>query len=409
MNKKVETRKSDQGLSGSDTICSSPVQRILVVDDEPSLRALLTSALARAGFTCEEACDAETAWDMILSQTVDAFDLIISDISMPGMDGMELLKKVKAHNPDIHFIIMTGYAAQYSYVDIMDAGASDYMTKTFNINSTLARINRIAREKSHLIELESANEQLRHAMDRANDLAEEAKEASLAKTFFLAAMSHEIRTPLNGIVGYTDMLMDTRLDTEQKAFLESARFPCDTLLSVVNDILDFSKVESGKMNLEQMAFDPEVLCFDTIDVVRTQVDESRVELLCRISDQVPAKVVGDPHRFRQILLNMLGNAVKFTPQGSISLGLDAIVLEQGNTLLKVDVSDTGIGIALENQDGIFEPFIQSEDAITSRYGGTGLGLAISRNIARKMGGDIWVESAKGKGSTFYFDAHVKTG
>lgn len=390
-----------------DTRQDLPIKRVLVVDDEPSLRLLLNKALVKSGFVCEQASTAEMAWDMICSD--QGFDLVISDISMPGMDGVELLKKVKAQFPSIDFIIMTGYASDYSYVDIMDAGASDYMTKPFNIDSTLARIKRIAREKQILIELKETNKQLFSSMKRAKNLATEAKDASRAKTFFLAAMSHEIRTPLNGIVGYTDMLLDTSLDKEQKSYLENAKVSCDTLLSVVNDILDFSKVESGKLFLEAMSFDPEVLCFDAIEVVRTQVDESNVELLCQVSDTVPGKVVGDPHRFRQILLNLLGNAVKFTPQGSITLNLDALSIEADHTQLTISVADTGIGVTPKEQVSIFEPFIQSEEDITNRYGGTGLGLAISRKIARKMGGDLWVESDKGKGSVFYFNVRVKTG
>lgn len=397
---------------------NSSIQRILVVDDESNLRLLLAKALTRAGYICDQALDASNALEMITTRATSFYDLVISDISMPGMDGIALLKKVKSLFPDIDFIIMTGYAADYSYADIMDAGASDYMTKPFNISSTLAKISRIAREKTTLLHLKQTNQQLCTAIERANHLAMESKEASRAKTFFLAAMSHEIRTPLNGIVGYTDMLQDTPLNAEQTSFLKNARLSCDTLLSVVNDILDFSKVESGNLSLETIEFDPEVLCFETIDVVRPQVDESKVELGCSISHRVPAMVKGDPHRFRQVLLNLLGNAVKFTHKGAITLVLDAKEIVARETIAQTDsktvmlltsVTDTGIGISSDELDAIFKPFIQSEEDITNRYGGTGLGLAISKNIARRMGGDLWVESQKSKGSTFYFTASLTKG
>lgn len=378
-----------------------PINKILIVDDEDSLRVVLAKSLTRAGFACKDVEDAEQALKLLASET---FDLIISDIAMPGMDGVELLKKVKLDHPEIDVIIMTGYGSDYSYVDLMDAGASDYMTKPFNLNSTIARINRIAREKKNLINLKKTNQELCVTIERANILAREAKEASKAKTFFLASMSHEIRTPLNGIVGYTDMLLDTHLDDEQKSFLKNARFSCETLLSVVNDILDFSKVEAGKLTLENIGFDPEVLCFDTIDVVRTKVDESKVELVCSVADGVPGQVIGDPHRFRQVLLNLLGNAVKFTDKGIIKVSIDSEQTRENSSILTVSVQDSGIGIAKDKLEKIFKPFIQSEDDITSRYGGTGLGLAISKNIANKMGGDVWAESIDNKGSTFYFTA-----
>jgi len=306
-------------------------------------------------------------------------------------------KKIVSSKPD------------YSYADIMDAGASDYMTKPFNISSTFAKISRIAREKTTLLNLKQINQQLCTAIEKANHLAGEAKEASRAKTFFLAAMSHEIRTPLNGIVGYTDMLGDTPLNAEQVSFLKNARLSCDTHLSVVNDILDFSKVESGNLSLETIEFDPEVLCFDTIDVIRPQV-----------------------------LLNLLGNAVKFTHKGAITLALDAqetvaqetvaqetvaqetvaqetvaqetiAQTDSKTVLLSTSVTDTGIGISSDELEAIFKPFIQSEEDITNRYEGTGLGLAISKNIARSMGGDLWVKSQKSKGSTFYFMASLVKG
>lgn len=389
----------------SESIPDSPIKNILIVDDESSLRMILSRSLTRAGFHCKEAGDAESAYEMILQIP---FDLVISDISMPGMDGIDLLKRVKIDFPDIDFIMMTGYASEYSYVDIMNAGASDYMTKPFNTNAAIARISRIAREKRNLINLRKANSELQEAMGRANRLAEEAKEASRAKTFFLASMSHEIRTPLNGIVGYTDMLLDTRLDPEQTDFVRNTKISCETLLSVVNDILDFSKVEAGKLTLETIEFDPEVVCFDTIEVIRSKVDESQVELVCVVSDDVPGKIKGDPHRFRQVLLNLLGNAVKFTKKGSIrlSLGAEEDTGECKNQVrLDICIQDTGIGIARDQQEKIFEPFNQSEDELVSnRYGGTGLGLAISRNIARKMNGDVTVHSTPDKGSRFCFTA-----
>ena len=381
-----------------------PIRKILVVDDEISLRMVLIKALERAGFNCRSAETGETAITLIEKEP---FDLVISDISMPGMDGIELLKKVKRRHPEIDFIIMTGYASDYSYVDIMDAGASDYMTKPFNMNSALARISRIARERQNLISLKKINQELCIAIERANILAREAKEASKAKTFFLASMSHEIRTPLNGIVGYTEMLLDTPLNDEQKCFLKNARFSCETLLSVVNDILDFSKVEAGKLTLEHIGFDPEVLCFDTIDMVRTKIDESKVELLCSVADSVPSQIIGDPHRFRQVLLNLLSNAAKFTKEGTIKVSLNSELMDQDHVKLIISVADTGIGIAKNELEKIFHPFVQSEDDITNRYGGTGLGLAISRDIAKKMSGHVWAQSKLKKGATFYFTACFK--
>ncbi len=376
-----------------------PIKKVLIVDDEESLRILLMSTLKRAGFSSKEVESAELALELLATES---FDLVISDIAMPGMDGVELLRRIKSSSPQLDVIIMTGYRSEYSYVDIMNAGASDYVSKPFNLNSILARINRIAREMKHLIDLKKTNQELCMAIERANVLARESKEASKAKTFFLASMSHEIRTPLNGIVGYSDMLMDTPLNDEQRSFLKHSRFSCDALLSVVNDILDFSKVEAGRLKLENIGFDPEVLCFDALDVVRTKVDESVVELQVSVADSVPGLVLGDPHRFRQVLLNLLSNAVKFTQKGMIKLGIDSKQTKLDHCCLTISVKDSGIGIANDQLNKIFKPFIQSEDDITNRYGGTGLGLAISKNIANKMQGDIWVESKKNEGSTFYF-------
>ncbi|MBF0209510.1 MAG: response regulator [Desulfamplus sp.] len=399
---------------------NSLIRNILIVDDDIGLRSILVKSFKVIGFNCSEAENAVTAYNMICNG-VKQIDLVISDISMPVMDGIELMQKVKKQFPEIDFIIMTGFSGEYSYVDIIDAGASDYMTKPFGINSVAAKIERIEREKRTLLNLRKTNHELNLAMEKANalaeeakalaakanKLAEEAKAASKAKTDFLANMSHEIRTPLNGILGYIDIFYNTPLTEEQKEYVQNAKISCEVLLSVVNDILDFSKVESGQMSIEKIEFDPEVLCFEALEVVRSKINEVKVELLCRISDSVPCLVVGDPYRFRQVLLNFLGNAAKFTSSGFIELCLDIKEESESEVVLQASVKDSGIGIPSDKLGAIFEPFLQSDETTTRRYGGTGLGLAICRKIAEKMQGSVWAESDFGKGSTFYFTSHLQ--
>ncbi|MFO7753462.1 MAG: response regulator [Desulfobacteraceae bacterium] len=371
------------------------IRRILVVEDDENLRNLLLNALGKKGFEYTASEDAETAYDLILK---DAPDLVICDISLPGMDGMELLRKTREKLSGVEFIMMTGYVSEYSYFEIVQAGACDYMTKPFSINSVFARLERIEREKRTFAELQESKK-------RAEELAEKARDASRAKSAFLASMSHEIRTPLNGIVGYTDILMDTELSPEQQAYADNVKISCRTLLSIVDDILDFSKVEAGKLTLQKIEFDPEIICFDIMEIVRTKVDESRVELFCHIADSVPGLVSGDPRRFRQILLNLLGNAAKFTETGRIKLYLCADQEHEDNVTLSLKVEDTGIGIKPEKLESVFEPFLQI-DPLTrpDDDSGSGLGLAICKKIASAMGGKLRARSEYGKGSEFYFSA-----
>ena len=244
-------------------------------------------------------------------------------------------------------------------------------------------------------ELELINQQLEVSKKNA-------EAANVAKSNFLARMSHEIRTPMNSVIGFTDMLLDTKLSEEQIDFARTVKRSAEALLSLIDEVLDFSKIEAGKMELEAIDFDPEILAYDVCDIIRPRIGEKRVELLCRIGDDVPARVKGDPGRIRQVLVNLMGNATKFTERGEIELFLD-LAEEQGDRLkLYGFVRDTGIGVPKEKIDIIFYPFQQADGSTTRRFGGTGLGLSITKQLINLMDGDVWVESEPDKGSFFHF-------
>ncbi len=353
------------------------------------------------------------------------------DVRMPpGWDGVETTAKIWQKYSDLQVVICTAYS-DYSWEDMLKKlGYSDRLVilkKPFDtievlqlaISMTekwrlyqqaklhLLDLEKVVQERTHKLEdtnaeLIAANQSLISATAKAQQMAEAALVASRAKGEFLANMSHEIRTPMNGVIGMVNFLLETDLTTEQREFASTVKVSADALLFIINDILDFSKIEAGKMTLERAPFDLREMAKSTVELMTWQAQSKGLNLTYTIQPDTCTSLLGDPTRLRQILLNLMGNAIKFTDQGKVWLEITPGNETNDEIQLHFSVRDTGIGISEEAQKKLFQSFTQADASTTRKYGGTGLGLAISRKLVELMGGTLEVRSRPREGSTFSF-------
>jgi signal transduction histidine kinase/DNA-binding response OmpR family regulator len=282
------------------------------------------------------------------------------------------------------------------------------LTEGFNemLEELQRRDDELAQHRGDLEEQVTARtSELRAINAQLLEAKEKAEEASRIKSEFLANISHEIRTPRNGVIGMTELALGTELSGEQREYLELVRTSADSLLRIINDVLDFSKIEAGKLEVDRVDFKLRDTLEDTVKAFGVRAAQKGLELACEVREDVPEVLVGDPTRLRQVLVNLLGNALKFTDQGEVALQVQVQHSGTEGITLHFAISDTGIGIPAEKQRVIFDAFSQADGSTTRKYGGTGLGLTISSRLVELMGGRIWVDSVVGQGSTFHFTAH----
>ena len=382
--------------------------RILVVDDEPDLELLIRQRFRHKIRNNEVVFDfANNGIQALekLGQPGMNYEMILTDINMPEMDGLTLLVKIKEQFKNIKAVVVSAYGDMDNIRTAMNYGAFDFVTKPIDFSDLETTINKAITEIRLIIKGQQAGDQLEITI-RERDIAEmeklRAEQSEKFKQQFLANMSHEIRTPLNSVIGLTNLLIKTPLEDQQRKYLNVIKKSSENLLVIINDILDLSKIEVGKMDFEQISFSLEDLVDTSYHILLFKADEKKLSFNIIINPNVPKTLFGDPTRLNQVLINITGNAIKFTEIGGVTININEVNRQGNFSLLQFSIIDTGIGISEENIGKIFDSFLQASSDTTRKFGGTGLGLTISKQLIELQGGNIQVKSELGKGTTFIF-------
>ena len=380
--------------------------RILVVDDEPDLELLIRQRFRHKIKNNELVFDfAGNGIEALekLRQAEDNYEMILTDINMPEMDGLTLLENLKEHFNNYKAVVVSAYGDLINIRIAMNRGAFDFITKPIDFADLETTMTKTIAEIRQIRNGLKAREQLEVSI-REKEIAEldkiRAERSVKFKQQFLANMSHEIRTPMNSVIGLTNLLIKTPLEDQQKKYLNVIKKSSESLLVIINDILDLSKIEAGKMNFENIPFSLEDSINTAYHTLRFEADEKKLSLTINIDPNVPRTLIGDPTRLNQILINIAGNAIKFTENGGVTLEINELNRQGNLSMLQFSIIDTGIGIPEDGIGKIFDSFAQAESDTNRKFGGTGLGLTITKQLVELQGGNIKVKSTLGKGTVF---------
>ncbi len=378
---------------------------ILIVDDDPLNLELMSKLILRFGYTCATAENGRSAIERLEDEV---FSIVITDMMMPELDGMELLRHVNANFPETDVIVVTGFSKDYKYIEMINAGAADFIEKPITPDELAAKLSRITYERSLINKLRkeiAARKKTEKELWLAKSAAEQ---ASQAKTAFISTISHELRTPLNGILGMQNLLSKTPLNEEQRHYLDLMTVSSKRFSNLINQILNFSTIPAHPGVIPDVRFRLRQVLDEAVQLHKAAADEKDIQIILSVPDRISDIFKGGIKALQGILNNLIDNAIKFSDQGQVTIEVKSEErIDPKNVQLHFIIHDTGPGIPQNKQEIIFDLFTQAEGWQTRKHEGAGLGLAICANLIPMLRGEIWIESVENKGSSFHFTAVFK--